>query len=184
MAASLALTSSSYEAHFAIATGAVGASGAALAIRDKGSGAAPIRASNSRRVMFFSLLQTQSRAGFYQVDVDAGAFIHLVDFELFFKGIRRIQPGVLILTQGMDGYGIDRVAGIIHQMHQHLLAVARFEQVREHGRDVEQTRPEIAAADQGLDLVPDIVEALQLFFVERDLIFTGRNAFLPPGRTG
>src|SRR5690348_17807919 len=86
MAASLALMSSSYEAHLAMATGAVGASGAALAILDKGSGAAPIKASNSRRVIFVSLLQAQSGADIHQVDIDAGAFIHFVNFELLFRG--------------------------------------------------------------------------------------------------
>src|SRR5450755_3367165 len=117
MMPSFAATSSSYEAHLAIATGAVGASGAA-ALK---SAAVPIIASHSLRVML--LLQQDAGADRYLVQVHAPPLIGLVNFQSLLPAIGRHPSHVLVITQVMQRHVFDWVILIIYQVHAGRLSV-------------------------------------------------------------
>src|SRR5512132_1905091 len=131
MVASFAVTSSSYDAHFAIATGAAGALGAALS-----KGAAAMAAISSLRVIDISI-QAQRGADRNPVHIHAAPFLCFVDFQVALDAFRRQQTRVAKLSQEMHGHGFDRIIRIVDEVNHDLVTVVAGEQVRQHGRDVE-----------------------------------------------
>src|SRR5579872_1822785 len=132
MALSVAVTSSSYELHLAMDTGAAGASVPA----PLSSGVAAISASHSLRVML--LLQSDAGADTDLIEVHAPAFFHRIDLQLLFDAFGSSQGGLFVIAEKMYRDILHRIIRVIHQMHHLGVAAGRFQNVGKHRGHVKQ----------------------------------------------